>query len=379
MSDCSSGDMTAAKEIKTLLKEAQLYQTQGLLKEARTRYEKAVELVKTDETLAGNPQLLEGIKKKLQSLEAVTYKVEKKTVITDISPRDKDLIKRLFSSAPAEDKDALLLDGAVALAKFGQFDRAIVDFEELLEKSPLRIVAAKHILRCHMALRALHDPTAQFHRWVSTGYFGKEELAEISTFLHRTYGLSVEGRGDNGQRQPQAAGASGAAQTATSSGKPKNASTKSSFDPVNDEYVDVLSGFNLSSGEKGGGSAPSNESDFIDVISTRSGTQSLQYYDIVNYAESDYVDYISSIGIPLKTGEMVNLPVNLQTGSVVNLIVSAGRKPLMEMLKKGARIEGVKLNSPIAVNTGNCTVASVARIEMGPKKGDYSVDLKVES
>lgn len=372
--------MAPAKEIKTLLKEAQLYQSQGLLKEARDRYENAAEIVKKDETLTSKSQLMEGIEKKLQSLDEVTYKVEKKTVITEISPRDKDLIKRLFSTATADDQDTSILEGAVALAKFGQFDRAIADFEELLENSPLRIVAAKHILRCHMAMRALHDPMTQFHRWVSTGYFGKEELSEISTFLHRTYGLSVEGQDTHEQHQaPVAAGSEALPETANASGQSHTPPKKSSFDPVEDVYVDVLDALKLSSDEKGGDSPSGSENDFIDVIGTRPKKQTLRYEDIISDATSDYVDYVSSVGIPLKTGATTDLPVNLQTGSVVNLIVPAGRRPVMETLKKGARVEGVKLNSPISTNIGNCTVISVARIDMGPKKGDYSVDLKIEN
>ena len=372
--------MTAAKEIKSLLKEAQLYQSQGLLKEARIRYEKAAEVVKKDETLTSKSQVLAGIEKKLQSLDAVANKIEKKTVITEISARDKDLIKRLFSSVATDDQDTSLLEGAVALAKFGQFDRAIAEFEELLEKSPLRIVAAKHILRCHMAMRALHDPMTQFHRWVSTGYFGKEELSEISTFLHRTYGLSVEGQTAHEQHHTPAVTDSGTLPaTANAPGLPQDPPKKLNFDPIEDEYIDVLDALNLSSDEKGGDSPSESANGFIDVIGTRPKKQTLRYEDIVVDAASDYVDYISSIGIPLETGETTALPVNLQTGSVVNLIVPADRRSVIEILKKGARIEGLKLNSPISVNTGNCIVISVARIDMGPKKGDYSVDLKIES
>jgi tetratricopeptide (TPR) repeat protein len=381
MNDYSSDDMAPTKEIKTLIKEAQLYQTQGLLKEARVRYEKAAEIVENDETLTSKAQLLEGIEKKLQSLDAVSYKVEKKTIITEISPRDRDLIKRLFSSAPADDKDASLLEGAVTLAKFGQFDRAIADFEELLENSPLRIVAAKHILRCHMALRALHDPMTQFHKWVSTGYFGKEELSEISIFINKTYGLSVVEQDDPEQKAPTDSGTGTVPQTANNNGQPDTPQPKSSFDPVNDVYVDVLDALHLSSGENSSDDLPTERSDdFVNMIGSPSKKQTLKYEDIVSEdATSDYVDYISSLGIPLKTGEETKLSVNLQTGSVVNLIVPAAERSVMGILKKGARIEGVKLNSPIAVNTGNCIVVSVARIDMGPKKGDYSVDLKIES
>ena len=383
MNDCNSGNMDPSKEIKTLLKEAQLYESQGLLKDAKIRYENAIEIVKSNETLASKDQLLEGIEKKLQSLDAATSKAEKKAIITEISARDKDLIKRLFSTASADDNDTNLLEGAVALAKFGQFDRAIVDFEELLETSPLRIVAAKHILRCHIAIRALHDPMAQFQKWVSTGYFGKEELAELSTFLHKTYGLSVEEKENREQDIPEQGAPEQDAPTASDVGTtpetvPESEQStapppKPAFDPDSDAYVDVLDTINTGSGETTSASAPQ---EVPGAGSTKK--QSLQYEEIVSDASSDYVDYISSIGVPVKGG-MTDLPVNLQTGSIVNLIVPANNKLVIEKLKKGAQIEGAKLNSPISVNTGNCIVVSVARIDMGPKKGDYSIDLKIES
>ncbi len=371
--------MAEVKEIKSLLKEAQLYQTQGLLKEAKKRYESAVALVESDSTISGKAQLLEGIQKRIQSLEAVTYRVEKKTHITEISPRDKDLIKRLFSSTATDDKDTAMLEGAVALAKFGQFDRAISEFEDLLEESPLRIVAAKHILRCHMAMRTLHDPVLQFQKWVTTGYFGKEELSELSTFLERTYGLSATESGTSPQTPPTETAISPAMPAAAPAPPPEpEHPEESTFDPYEDEYVDVIGGINGSRKNDDGGKATEESEDFVDMIGTKKKKPTLRYEDIAGSDSGDYVDYISSIGIAVADGQIATLPVNLQTGSVANLIVSGDQKAVIEKLKKGARIEGVNLNSPISVNTGNCTVVSVARIDMGPKKGDYSIDLKIE-
>ena len=386
--------MSQAKEIKTLIKEAQIYQTQGLLKEARIRYEKAAGLVRSDETLNNKPQLLEGIEKKIQSIDAVSHKEAKKSVVPEISSRDRDLIKRLFSTASADDQDASILEGAVTLAKFGQFDRAIADFEELLENSPLRIVAAKHIIRCHMAMRALHDPMTQFQKWGTSGYFGKEELEELSTFLQKTYGLT-EGAQEirethapavpeqNAPPEPEESAseqADGAfEEEETVSEQPEPQTEKPSFDPVDDVYIDVLESINLSSDEKGVDLPSKSNNDPVESAGASKKKQPLKYDDIMSDASCDYVDYVSSVGIPINAGEMIDLPVNLQTGSVVNLIVPAGKKQVMEILKKGERVEGVKLNSPISMNTGNCIVVSVARIDMGPKKGDYSVDLKIES
>ena len=378
--------MTEEKDIKSILKEGQLYQSQGLLKEARKLYENAIALVERDDSLSEKSQIIEGIEKQIQALDADTYRVENKTHITEISSRDKDLIRRLFSTTMTNDKDDSTMEGAVALAKFGQFDRAISEFEDLIEESPLRIVAAKHILRCHMAIRTLHDPVLQFQKWVSTGYFGEEELAELSTFLERTYGLSVLEQGAAPPPgPPEAVHSPGGTAEPTGSTEEESPPKAPDFDPYEDEYVDVLGGIGGASEKKTETvkeDRPAQEGgaeDFIDILGGGKKKQTLSYDDIADDEGGDYVDYISSVGITLADGTETTLPVNLQTGSVANLIVSGSQKMVLDTLKKGTRLENVKMNSPISVNIGNCKVISVSRIDMGPKKGDYSVDLKIES
>ncbi len=273
----------------------------------------------------------------------------------------------------------------MALAKFGQFDRAISEFEDLIEESPLRIVAAKHILRCHVAMRTLHDPVLQFQKWVTTGCFEKEELGELSTFLERTYGLSAS--------EQDASPSPGLVQSDHSPGGPaepngskanESSPETSNFDPYEDEYVDVLGGMGEVPEKKSetvkenGAGQNGGAEEFVDILGRDKKKPTLSYDDIANDDTGAYVDYISSVGITLADGQETTIPVNLQTGSVINLIISGSQKVVMDRLKKGVRLENVMLNSPISVNIGNCTVISVARIDMGPKKGDYSVDLKIE-
>lgn len=382
MSGCNSVDMSEVKEIKTLLKEAQIYQSQGLLKEAKKRYEIALEGVESNNQLSisEKEKILVGILQQIQSLDEVTYRVEKKTNITEISPRDRDLIKRLFSSTPTDDRDNSMLEGAVALAKFGQFDRAITEFEDLLEDSPLRIVAAKHILRCHMAMRALHDPVLQFQKWVTTGYFGKEELSELSTFLERTYGLLADEQGSATSPQAVAPTTPQMAPAQNHASHPvKPPVEESNYDPYEDEYVDVIGAVGGNSGKQNNRASVDESEGYVDIIGEKPKKPTLSYEDIAGNDMDDYVDYISSVGIPLANGEVANIPVNLQTGSVANLIIPADQKMVIGKMKKGARIENAELRSPISTNTGNCVVVSVARIDMGPKKGHYSVDLKIEA
>jgi hypothetical protein len=133
------------------------------------------------------------------------------------------------------------------------------------------------------------------------------------------------------------------------------------------------------SGQKKDVSLAEDGGDYVDIIGEEKKKPAPTYDDFAGNGLDDYVDYISSVGIPIGSGETATVPVNLQTGSVANLIIPADQQNVIEKMKKGARIENAELNSPISTNTGNCTVVSVARIDMGPKKGDYSVDLKIES
>jgi tetratricopeptide (TPR) repeat protein len=369
--------MDTVAKIKSFIKEANLYQSQGLLNEARLRYENAEALIHDSDVLPNKPMLLEGISKKLQSLEVAENKIERGAAPSEISAKDKDLIKKVFSSSKSDDQDKVQLEGAVALAKFGQFDRAIIEFEELIKVPSVRLIAAKHILRCHIALRSLHDPVSQYERWETNETFPAEQLEKVRIFLESTYGTSAS--------QPMLPSNSSAQQQATPEESSRDATEKTSetpdYDPYEDDYVDILDALDITNKDSKGGE-PVSEGDYVDVLKPKK-KKTLRYEDIErDTTGEDYTDYISSIGIQMvdgaNKGKITDLSVNLQTGKDINLIVSSKEREIIKLLKKGAHLKGVKLNSPISVDTGNCTVVTVARIDQGPKKGDYSVDLRIE-
>ena len=120
----------------------------------------------------------------------VVYRVEKRTVTPEISSTDKELIKKLFSVSEGGDPVSAAIEGAMALAKFGLFDRAIQEFELLLDHPDRRIEVAKHILRCHMAIRSAHDPMMQYQKWMANNSLPAEELEVLKQFLAKTYGMT---------------------------------------------------------------------------------------------------------------------------------------------------------------------------------------------
>jgi len=75
----------------------------------------------------------------------------------------------------------------------------------------------------------------------------------------------------------------------------------------------------------------------------------------------------------------VELDVSFQSGNVISLIVSSKDEHLIENLKVGVRLDDVHFYSPVAIFRGSGVVSAKTQIKSGPKKGDYSLDIKIES
>ena len=111
--------------IQRLLKEAELYKKQGLLNEAGQKYSEAQNIIAGDARIKNKEKLLEGIGKKIDQLEANTKKVLGGPSSPELSEKAQDLIKKLFSFSKEESEEETILEGAMALAKFGQFESAL--------------------------------------------------------------------------------------------------------------------------------------------------------------------------------------------------------------------------------------------------------------
>lgn len=96
--------------------------------------------------------------------------------------------------------------------------------------------------------------------------------------------------------------------------------------------------------------------------------------------EDDILD-ISSIRFKLakgaQKGEEIELEVNYQSGCVVNVIISKKEKGLIEGIKAGDMMNDIVFYSPVAIFSGTGYVSDMAGIKSGPKKGDYSLSVKI--
>jgi tetratricopeptide (TPR) repeat protein len=179
--------MDDKENIKRLLQEAELYQGQGLLSEARFKYDEVSDLIRNNPKIKNKEKLLAGVAKKINMLEVDTQKVERGPSSPELSARAQDLIHKLFSFSKEESEEEAALEGALALAKFGQFERALEEFNKLLSVEAHRGVAAKNILRCHIALDSEAAAADKYEAWTKGDMFSEAQLASLRVFLEQVF------------------------------------------------------------------------------------------------------------------------------------------------------------------------------------------------
>ena len=305
--------MDTKKQIQAIFKEAEIYKSHGLFAEAKGKYDLVAKLIQKNDSLANRQDLLDAISKKIGAVENEVIKLDKSPTTPKLSTKAQDLVKNLFSFSEEKDGDAALLEGAMALAKFGQFERALIEFNELIKKDSLRVSAAKNIIRCHIALSSSDEAVTKYRQWLSGGSFSSGQLEEIRIFFQ-----DILDRKGIDRKLPAAT-------------QPKDAKEETrKEEPSEEEFLDISS------------------------IATTLGDES-------------------------KKGAMLDLDVNFQRGNTISLIISRDDKDLIENLKVGDRLNNIQCFSPIAVFNASGIVSEKAPIELGPKKGDYRVDIEIQN
>lgn len=313
--------MNITKKIKILLQEAELYHTQGLLNEAMEKYHNATKLIKSNEQLKSNQNLINGITNKIRVLKEDIIKIQKAPKKPEVSAEVQELIKKMCSFAPDKSEDLKALDGAIALAKFGQLKRAITEFNELIKKDSLRVVAAKSILRCHMALSSMDEAVTQYEQWISDDIFSTIQLDKLYVFLENI--LKKEG---------------------VDKKLPRRKAPTVNLEPV----------------------------------ITRLGTNVVQAKE--PEIEDDALD-INSIGITIDSepqeGQVVEFKIRFQLGNIITLLIPIRDKDLIKSFKVGNKINDIQYYSTTALFSGSGIVTLVKEIKIGPLRGDYCVDIEI--
>jgi hypothetical protein len=311
--------MDIKQQLKLLLQEAEIYRSQGLISEAYGKYQDAEKMVHSIGNLKNRESLLTAITDKMTALNFTREKVDKGPASPELSKKAQDLIKNLFAFTENKDEDAAALEGAVILAKFGQFDRAIEDLNALLARDSIKVEAAKNILRCHMATDATQEAVNLYHQWHSEDAFQANQLEQVRVYL--VDALAKKGIETN------------------------LPSPMPAIENVTAEHMPE----DLSADE-------GSDEEFIDI---------------------------TSIGITLENGprkgKMVEFDVNFQSGNMLSLIISKQDQSLIEDLKAGMELREIQFYSPIAIFNGSGVVSSKTQIKSGPKQGDFCLDIKIKS
>lgn len=168
-------------QVLSLLKEGEVYWQQGLFADARKKYREAYLEIRRKPELRSRKHLVEKLKEKLTSLNADVQRLQRQASPQEMSSDIQELIRSRFSFSA--DPDAAALEGAVALAKFGQFERALSEFEEILRRGAHPLEAGKNILRCHLASRSMEEAVKQYRDWIDHGPFSADQMGELRAFL----------------------------------------------------------------------------------------------------------------------------------------------------------------------------------------------------
>lgn len=307
--------MDIKQRIKALLQEAEVYRAQGLLVEAKGKYKNVAAIIAKHDQIKNRQNLINQIRKKIKSLDQELVDFVKAPEKVEVPREVQDLIKKQFAFAKDKSEDALALEGAVALAKFGQYDRALQDLQDLLASETVKVAAAKNILRCHIARKSIPQAVSQYEEWFAGNLFTSAQKHNICKFLEEAFAK-------RGLRHPF-----------SQLGAPGGIKVEIPGLPTEDEE---------------------DEEEIIDISS-----MTIQFED------------------GPKKGETLEFDVTFQSGNIVSILFPRAEKPLVDSFKVGRRLNNVQFLSPMALFTGSGVVTDKTEISSGPRKGDYSLDIKI--
>lgn len=299
--------MDIKKHIHIILKEIEAYRSHSLFNEAKIKCKELEDLVQQSNQIKNKQKFLTSVTNKIRDLEKDSFQFDKMGASVQMSPEEKALVKKLFSSPKRKGSDSAILEGAVALLVFGQFKVALEEFNRLLNNDSLRVAAAKNIIRCHIGLNDLDNTVAHYQQWFDSGRFTPKQLETIRPFLQGILN--------------------------------KRGITKSL--PETESKPD-------------GGEQEIKEEKFIDILSV-----------------------VISLGDKSKIKKSFELDVSFQRNNIINVIVPGANKALVDYMKVGSELKNIQFFSYNIIFMSSCFISEKNQINFGPKKGNYSVIMKI--
>jgi hypothetical protein len=171
-----------SEKLNVFLNEARVYQSQGLLAQAKEKYLDILELLKTGSELSGTKKLIGEVNNKIKAIQQELEEIDNEKETPQLSEEHQDLIRNIFSYSKS--KNMAAVEGAVALADFGQYDKALIEFQGLLNNEMIpKMVVAKNMLRCHVTLGSPQKAIDQIKSWAEDSHFSQSELIFLQNFL----------------------------------------------------------------------------------------------------------------------------------------------------------------------------------------------------
>jgi hypothetical protein len=173
--------MSEVQHIRSLARQAAIYRAQGLLAESKGKYEEILSFLGSNQQFQNVEKIAEAIKVRLHDVNKDIAEIRSVPETPDLSPQLQNLIKKLFTFSKTKEVGAI--EGAMALAKFGQYEEAVNELQKLLKEGVLPTVTAKNILRCYLALSLPQAAIEQFKDWMRNETLSREDLKYVRDFL----------------------------------------------------------------------------------------------------------------------------------------------------------------------------------------------------
>lgn len=174
--------MDVKKQVHSLLKEASIYDAQGLYDESKARYLDALQLIQRHaHEIDHHKEALSHISSRIKQVSNKIDRMGNESDAYQMPNIVLDVMKNHFSSST--DKNQATLEGAMALATFGQYESALEELAKLLKHEPTRLEASKQILRCHLSKGRVSKAVDLFTHWQNSGVLDPEPMSDLRTFF----------------------------------------------------------------------------------------------------------------------------------------------------------------------------------------------------
>ncbi|MBF0398178.1 MAG: hypothetical protein HQK78_15480, partial [Desulfobacterales bacterium] len=322
------------------------------------RYKNAALIIKNNKDIKNKKELIDKILKKIALVDQKIKLIREKSSNPDISKENQDLIKKLFSFSKAGDKDVGELEGAIALAKFGLYEKAIDEFDKLLEKENnyVKIMAAQNIIRCFISVRDIDKAISKYNFWVEKKFLPIDEIKKIKKIIE----IYLDKKGED--------------KSCLKSFEPEKIPEKSIEDF---DIFDFKEEPSKELSKASDGEIVFEEFDLIESIDKKE--EPIQNFEYENVDE--YLDIITSISITFDKGtkksRKLEIDINVQTGNIINLIIPKNHSAFVKELSSGSGLNDIYCYSPMADFEARGVITAKNIITYGTKSGDYSLDIKL--